>query len=180
MQQLLDRRRHPRTRADELARLRARYRAQPSPRACSEEAQRLAKELRRLRRAMADALSRLEVQACRGCARNHPLPEGRWPGGHCCGGKTLSIFSPEEVAALRLGGTRTRDWKPPTSDHAGCVFRGPRGCSLAPEDRPSICLRYVCLELRHELKEGGDWAELSRLAAELRDTDAALRRSLLD
>lgn len=128
---------------------------------------------------MAELLSTIEIQSCRGCARHHPLPEGRWPGGHCCGGKTLNIFSPEEVAALKMGGTRARDWRAPQSDHAGCVFRGPTGCSLEPEDRPSICLRYLCLELREELRAEPEWEGVSRIGAELRDTYAALH-ALLD
>lgn len=128
----------------------------------------LAEELRHLRRKMAEALH--EVRACRGCAAGHPHPEGRWAGGHCCGGQTLRIFSAPEVAALKLGGTEPADWTPPHDDHAGCAFRGPTGCSLAPEDRPSICLRYICLELRAELlaREGG--REVLAVAAKLRDT----------
>jgi len=180
VQQLLDRYRHPRSRADELTRLRARHRAQPGPREVAAEAVTLAERLRVLRREMAELLSRLDIQSCHGCARHHPPPEGHWPGGHCCGGKTLNIFSAEEVAALKLGGTRTREWRPPRDDHAGCVFRGPEGCSLEPEDRPSICLRYLCLELREELKAGSEWAQVSRLAAELRDTDMALRAMMRD
>jgi len=168
LRRLVDRARHPQTRADELARLRARHRAQPSRRGSDPELVALADELRRLRRALADELRNASVSSCHGCARGHPLPEGRWPGGHCCGGNTLDIFSVDEVAALELGGTSLRDWAPPDGDHAGCAFRGPRGCSLEPEDRPSICLRYICLELRAELREGGQ-ARVFELAAALRD-----------
>jgi hypothetical protein len=125
---------------------------------------------------MIDALG--EVEACRGCAKGHPLPAGRWQGGHCCGGRTLHIWSADEVAALRLGGTRFADLDPPRSDHAGCIYRGPLGCSLAPQDRPTICVRFLCLELRGELREDPRWREVSRLGAELRDTFAALMELL--
>ena len=125
-------------------------------------------EMRRLRRSLAAELERPDVHACRGCARGHPQPEGRWPGGHCCGGNTLEIFSATEVAALKLAGTAPGDWQPPIGDHAGCAFRGRDGCSLAPEHRPTICLRYICLELRAELKSRGQ-ARVFELAAALRD-----------
>jgi hypothetical protein len=167
LRHLVDRARHPRTRADELATLRARHRASPSPRRADDERLALAQRLRRLRRRMAEALG--QVDACRGCAAGHPPPEGRWSGGHCCGGQTLSIFSREEVAALKLGGTKPRDWTPPDGDHAGCAFRGPAGCSLAPEDRPSVCLRYICLDLRAELKAREDGRDVLALAAAIRD-----------
>ena len=128
----------------------------------------LASELRRLRRALAAELEHADVQSCHGCARGHPLPAGRWAGGHCCGGNTLEIFSATEVAALKLAGTTPRDWKPPRDEHAGCAFRGHDGCSLPPEDRPTICLRYICLELREELKSRGQ-QPVFELAAALRD-----------
>jgi hypothetical protein len=164
-QQLVDRWRHPRSRADELASLRARHRAQPPRRATSPTKREAADRMRVVRRQLSDALA--EVSACRTCAKGHPEPEGRWSGGHCCGGNTLQIFSAAEVASLKAAGTKTGDWTPPDSAHAGCAFRGPTGCSLEPEDRPSICLRYICLDLRRELLERGDGRAILALASEL-------------
>jgi hypothetical protein len=166
--QLVDRLRYPRTRADELAALRARFRAQPSRHEASEEQRALADELRALRVKMAELLA--SVTSCSGCAKGHPLPHGRWQGGHCCGGRTLDIFQPSEVAALALGGTRPSALPVPKSDHAGCVYRGPEGCSLEPADRPSLCVRFLCLELKNELRARDDWRAIAETAAALRDT----------
>jgi len=165
---LLDRLRHPRSRADELAALRARFAAQPKPRQASSEQRRLAVELRRLRIELHAALR--DVRACAHCARGHPLPNGRWDGGHCCGGKTLELFSPDEVAALKLAGTDGAALSAPRSDHAGCVFRGPQGCSIDPADRPTICVRYVCAELREELRACPDHRRTLKLAGALTRT----------
>lgn len=162
---LVDRLRHPRSRADELARLRARFDAQPGPSDASDEQRALAERMRALRAELSAALG--DVDACRGCAKGHPLPSGRWDGGHCCGGRTLDIWSPTEAFALKLGGTSATKLVPPRSDHAGCAFRGPVGCSLQPQDRPSICLKYVCMDLRVELRAREDWPEIARLAKEL-------------
>ncbi len=150
VRQLIDRARHPRSRADDLAKLSARFAAQPSSREAGPEAVALAKELRELRLEMVEALE--GVSACGGCAKGHPEPAGRWSGGHCCGGGTFRVFTQNEVAALKLAGTRMRDLRPPVGDHAGCAFRGATGCSLAPEHRPTICVRFICLELRAELR----------------------------
>ena len=157
--------RHPRSRADELASLRARFSVMPSRWAASPELRASAEELRRLR----EELSRAQrgVSACAGCAKGRPEPHGHWVGGQCCGGQTLTIWSREECAALKLSGTKATALEPPRGDHAGCAFRGERGCSLAAADRPSICVRYFCLELRAELKGGEEWALVSRLASEL-------------
>jgi hypothetical protein len=163
--QLLDRLRHPRSRADDLAALRARFAAQPSRREAGDAALTSARRLRVLRREMSDALG--EVDACHGCARGHPLPAGRWRGGHCCSGSTLTIWSQEECAALELAGTDPARLAPPRGDHAGCAFRGERGCSLEPEDRPTLCLRYACSTLIRELRARSDGAAIGRLAAEL-------------
>jgi hypothetical protein len=165
---LVDRMRYPRTRADELAALRARFRAQPTKREASRERIAAAERLRELRIAMSEALG--SVEACHVCAKGHPQPWGRWDGGHCCGGRTLDIWSPDEVAALKLGGTDIAKASAPRDDHAGCVFRGPTGCSLAAADRPTICVRYLCLDLRAELRARIDWQHVSAIASELRDT----------
>lgn len=61
------------------------------------------------------------------------------------------MFSPAEVRALSSAG----QLPPPLEDHppgdAGCIFRGPRGCSAEVEARPVRCLLYVCDELSAEL-----------------------------
>ncbi len=163
--QLLDRLRHPRSRADDLSALRARFRALPSRREASPERVASAERLRQLRIEMAKATA--APDACRGCAQGHPEPAGHWAGGHCCSGRTLDVWTQSECAALKLAGTDAASLEPPRSDHAGCAFRGPRGCSLDAHDRPSICLRYVCLELRAELKKAGTWGEVGRIASEI-------------
>jgi hypothetical protein len=162
--QLLDRLRHPRSRADELSALRARFRAQPSRREASPERVAAAERLRALRIEMARATEAAAPASCSTCAKGHPLPHGHWSGGHCCGGRTLDVWTAAECASLKLAGTDASSLEPPPGDHAGCTFRGERGCSLAPEDRPSICLRYVCLDLRAELKRTGVWPEIARIA----------------
>jgi hypothetical protein len=174
---LFRRRAEPASREEELVTLRARFRAQPSAREAGPEAVASAKRLRELRVEMAAAFE--DVNACRTCARGRPEPNGHWQGGSCCGSNTLDLFSAEEVASLKLSGVTASDLTPPRADHAGCVFRGPTGCSLAPEQRPSICVRYICLELRAEVRDGGErWQRLSQLGAALRDEStrfAALR-----
>lgn len=167
---LVDRLRHPRSRADELARLRARFQAQPSARDATEGQRELALRMRALRLELSAAVGR--VDACSGCARGHPHPSGRWDGGHCCGGRTLDIWSAAETFALKLGGTSATKLEAPRGDHAGCAFRGATGCSLLPADRPSICLKYVCVDLRTELRARDDWGRIAALAREL---DAAMK-----
>ncbi|MFT3771382.1 MAG: hypothetical protein QM820_38705 [Minicystis sp.] len=159
---LVDRLRHPRSRADEVAALRRRFAR--GERASAEEIA-LAAELRRLREALSTALA--NVESCSRCARGHPLPHGRWDGGHCCGTETTKVFTDDEVAALRLAGTTPSRLDPPRGDHAGCAFRGPAGCSLAVADRPNICVRFVCLELEGELRERGDLRAIKAIAAEM-------------
>ena len=73
---------------------------------------------------------------------------------------------------------RARNLAPPDDDHAGCAFRGATGCSLEPEQRPNICVRYVCLELRAELIEKPEWRRVSELGAALRDEYARFERLL--
>src|SRR5882672_997830 len=124
---LVDRLRHPRSRADEVLAVRRRLVAQPARSEASEEELALSRELFRLREQLTSALG--TVSACSGCARGHSLPHGRWNGGQCCGGRTAEIFTDDELAALRLSGTTPARLAPPSSDHAGCAFRGPQGCS---------------------------------------------------
>ncbi len=176
---LLDLLIHDRARADELQDLRKRLAAAPPPGRVSHQEALLALELRELRGEILRALG--EVQVCRGCARGHPLPHGRWDGGHCCGGRTAHLFTDDEVASLRAGGTRAWHLRGPHSEHAGCSFRGPRGCSLRPADRPNLCVRYTCPELREELRARGDLAQIDRMCDRLlvtftRFTQARARR----
>lgn len=181
---LVDRLRHPRSRADEVASVRRRLAAAPRDGASPEEVA-VAAELRRLREALSAAFA--SVESCRGCARGHPLPHGRWHGGHCCGGRTELVFTDDEVAALRLAGTTPSHLVPPGSgwglgphaperDHAGCAFRGPDGCSLAAADRPSLCVRFICRELEEELRGRGDLREIKAIAAALGKTFERWRR----
>ena len=167
---LVDRLRHPRSRADEVLAVRRRLVAQPAPSEASEEERALAGELLRVRTELTEALA--GVTSCSGCARGHSLPHGRWSGGQCCGGSTEGIFTDDELAALRLSGTTPSRLSPPRSDHAGCAFRGPEGCSLTVADRPNLCVRYICRELEAELTAAGTLPRVKALARELGDTFA--------
>jgi hypothetical protein len=118
-----------------------------------------------------------QVRACGGCGRGRSLPHGRWDGGFCCGGRTEGVFDDDEVAALALAGTRPRDLRVPDGDHAGCAFRGPRGCVLSPVDRPSLCVRFVCRELEAELREDGAWERTRALTRQLEATFARFVRA---
>ncbi len=160
---LVDRLRHPRSRADDLAALGRRFAAVPSE--SDPEAVALAREMRALRRELHAALA--GVTECSRCAHRHPLPAGRWDGGHCCSCATPQVFTDVEVAALATGGTSFLALSAPRADHAGCAFRGPTGCSLDAADRPVICVRYVCVDLERELRDDGRWLEVRRLRAAL-------------
>ena len=174
-QHLVDRLRHPRTRADEVLRVRRRLVAQPVPSQASNEQLALARELLRLREELTDSLG--VVGACSGCARGRSLPHGRWNGGHCCGGRTEDIFTDDELGALRLSGTTPARLVPPRSDHAGCAFRGPEGCSLDVADRPNLCVRFICRELEAELTASGAFAAAKELARDLGKTFARFSRA---
>jgi hypothetical protein len=165
---LVDRLRHPRSRADEVLAVRRRLMAQTAPSDASDEELALARDLRRLREELSQALA--GVSACGTCARGHALPHGRWSGGQCCGGHTEGVFTDDELAALRLSGTTPSRLVPPRSDHAGCAFRGPEGCSLDVADRPNLCVRYVCRELDGELRELGSVTSVKAIARELGTT----------
>ena len=114
---LVDRMRHPKSRADEVLAVRRRLVAQPAASQVSEEQIALAGELRRLREELSAALG--GVASCSGCARGHSLPHGRWNGGQCCGGSTENIFTDDELGALRLSGTTPARLAPPHADHSG-------------------------------------------------------------
>ena len=104
-------------------------------------------------------------EACQRCAR--PRNE-RWPGGHCCSAETQHLFTSDEVAALKLSGTKPNHFKPPQSEQAGCAFRGPRGCSLEAAHRPTLCVRYTCRELQTELDKRSDGPAIAQLNERLR------------
>lgn len=177
LERLFHRSTEPRSRAEELAKLRARFRAQPSAREAGPRAVESAEKLRELRVAMSAAFE--DVDACRSCAKGRPEPHGHWRGGSCCGARTLDLFTPAEVASLKLAGVSHGDLRPPTGDHAGCAFRAEAGCTLAPEHRPNICVRYVCLELRAEVIEKPEWKRISELGAALRDEFSRFEERLL-
>lgn len=168
MMALRDRLRHGRARAEDVAALRRRMGEQPGRDRVSAEEVAAADELRALRRRLSAAIG--EVTSCRSCARGHPLPHGRWEGGHCCGAETADLFNDDEVAALRLSGTgpgRLRLPVLPDRVHAGCSFRGPRGCGLSAVDRPNVCVRYLCPDLTRELHGRGDLGEIEALGARM-------------
>jgi len=160
-----------RSRARDLTELYRRFAAAPDASEVSAEERSIALALRASREALSAALD--GVESCGTCARGHPMPHGRWTGGHCCGGPTEGVFTDDEVAALKLSGTTRGRLSAPTADHAGCAFRGPEGCSLAAADRPNLCVRYLCHGLERELGERGD---LPRIKALAREIDAAFRR----
>jgi len=154
--------RYGRSRAQELGRLRARFRAVSALEHGGKPATRLAVDLSELRERTCLKLGRLN--SCSACAQGHAPPQGRWAGGRCCGARTLGLFSQDEVAALWLAGIRPRDLRPPLTEHAGCAFRGSEGCSLEPRQRPTICVRYLCVEVREEVRQRGDWTTIALLA----------------
>jgi hypothetical protein len=161
LKQFIERRRQPRSRADELATLRARLAVQPGRWRSSAEERAVAEKLRSLKIESARALGK--VHSCSVCAQGCESPKGRWLGGRCCGTNTDVPFCSDEMGALKLAGTRDIDLRAPTGDHAGCAFRGETGCSLPPEHRAGICLEYVCAELKEELRGRSDWQYLQWL-----------------
>jgi hypothetical protein len=175
---LVDRLRQPRSRADEVLAVRRRLVAQPSPSEASAEELALARELAELRARLMEALG--DVRACAGCARGRSLPHGRWSGGHCCGGRTEELFTDDELGALRLSGTTPARLAAPRSDHAGCAFRGPEGCSLAIADRPNLCIRFLCRELEGEVTARGDLAHVKSVARALGETFVRFERARSD
>lgn len=162
---LVDRLRQPRARADQLRALRERLQRAGDASPTTDEEVALARQLRELRERLDQAVG--AVRSCSGCAAGHPEPFGHWQGGHCCGGRTEDLFTDDELAALALAGTTPGRLTPPRSELAGCVFRGPTGCSLAVRDRPNLCVRFLCRELEGELTVRGDRREIAAIQAEL-------------
>ncbi len=104
--------------------------------------------------------------ACARCAGAYPPPASTWDGGYCCSGSTDALFDELELAALYASGSRPRHLRPPRAPVAGCIFRGPRGCSLPPRHRPNKCLRFLCRDAQRELHLGGSLETVVALAAE--------------
>ncbi len=153
-------------RSDDLGRLKRLFKARSrDPVGPGPEERSLATQMRSLRREILTALG--PVHACRTCAEGYPPPNGHWPGGYCCGGVTEALFTEVEIACLMVAGTRPRHLRPPRSEQAGCLFRGPRGCSLSFEDRPNRCVSYLCNDLMRELAKGNRLAQIEALCAAL-------------
>lgn len=164
VRRIIDRLRHEPSRARELHQLGRRFdEAQPANQT-SEAERGLALRVRRIKVRLAALLE--GVTSCGSCSVHYPPPQGYWSGGHCCSGHTEDVFTDDEISALKLAGTRTRDLRAPRSAHAGCAFRGPQGCSLVPAHRPNICVRYVCRDLRRELHRRGLLDQVEQLEAE--------------
>jgi len=167
--QLWERILHGSSRADELAALYRRLDAKPRQGSPAEAE--LIPCLGRLRQEIAAALE--DFEACARCARNRPLPHGRFEGGFCCGGFTEDLFDSHELALLRQLGTRPADLRLPRAHskvQAGCVFRGPQSCSLPPQHRPTICLTYICPDLARDLHRRGELEAMERICGELTRT----------
>lgn len=171
LRRLLDRWRYRPSRAAALAALRSRYRA-AAARIRAPQATRLAIRLRQLRETVAAELQGTE--ACAGCARRCTLgPPPAWEGGLCCSGETSALFTTDELAALRAAGTRLKDLRPPRTLHDGCIFRAEHGCTLAPADRPNLCVRFLCRDLSRELAARGKIRRVVALCDEIERTFAA-------
>ncbi|MBS1124077.1 MAG: uncharacterized protein H6Q90_6305, partial [Deltaproteobacteria bacterium] len=86
-----------------------------------------------------------------------------------CAGVTADLFDGNELAALAHAGTRPRDLTAPAraDAHAGCAFRGPRGCTLDVMHRPGRCVHYLCDTLRRELHARGQLDPVETKLAEL-------------
>lgn len=170
VERLLIRVRQVPSRADELITLRARLRRERSTVPGAEE-QATALAMRALKQRISEALS--STTSCAHCAEGKRPPRGVFPGGDCCAGVTADLFDDDEVAALAQAGTRPADLRAPRTTHAGCAFRGERGCTLSAADRPGRCVHYTCMTLRRELRARGDLAQADAMLDELK---GAMRR----
>ena len=169
VERLLIKLRQP-SRAAELIELRRRVRAELAAPVDDEE-KRLAALVHARKLAVVAQLA--GVSSCATCARGTPWPNGHYSGGDCCCGVTNEVFDDHEIAALVHAGTRPRDLTPPRDDHAGCAFRGARGCSLAVAHRPARCVHYVCDLLKRELYDRG---QLETIEASLGELNAAMKQ----
>jgi hypothetical protein len=164
LERLLIKVRQPRSRADELIALRARFRDELAARTDVDE-HTLARSVRDKKLAVSAAIA--DVASCGTCAKGTPWHV--YDGGECCSGVTAELFDDSELAALAHAGTRPSDLvAPPGSDaHAGCAFRGPTSCTLALEHRPARCVHYVCDSLRRELHARGRLDDVEAKLADL-------------
>jgi hypothetical protein len=169
-ERLLIKLRQPASRAAELIELRRRLRAELASGA-SEDEHALAREVHAAKLAVVAELR--DIRSCASCSTGQPWPNGHYSGGDCCCGVTNEVFDDHEVGALAHAGTRARDLVPPRDEHAGCSFRGARGCSLEVEHRPARCVHYVCDVLRHELHDRG---RLDTIEAKLGELNQAMQR----
>jgi hypothetical protein len=171
VERLLIKLRQPASRADELVELRRRVRDELASDA-GEDERRLASAVQARKLEVVAELR--AVSSCGSCARDQPWPVGGYEGGACCSGVTAELFDDNELAALVHAGTRVRDLVPPRHDpHAGCAFRGARGCSLEVAHRPARCTHYVCDTLRRELHDRG---QLDTVETRLADLNLAMQR----
>ena len=159
---LLDRVRYPRSRADELAQLRSRAARLTGASDAEREA---AAQLSASKQRLSSLLQ--GVGSCAQCNHQHPRPEGPWRGGYCCSAPTTNLFTDDELAALLASGVALNDLRAPKEPQHGCVFRGERGCSISPAERPSVCVLYLCMTLELELARRGDMSPIDALRADL-------------
>ena len=157
-----------RPRANSLREVRRRLADMDGQRKVSPAESASALRLRALREELGARIGR--VVACSQCVR--PRSQD-WPGGACCEGPTEELFDDQELASLKIAGTKPRHLRSPIlgranrASHVGCIFRGPKGCSLPPSRRPTLCVRYTCFALQRELDQRKDSDEINRLQAEL-------------
>jgi len=171
VERLLIKLRQPASRADELVELRRRLRDEIASDVDDAE-RRLARDVHARKLDVASTLR--AVSSCSSCAIHQPWPVGGYEGGACCSGVTAELFDDNELAALAHAGTRTRDLTPPRREaHAGCAFRGSRGCTVDVAHRPARCVHYICDGLRRELHDRG---QLDAIEAKLADLNRAMQR----
>jgi len=170
VERLLIRRRQPASRATELIELRKRTRAEIAAAVDPDELA-LARDVLAQKLRVAGAIT--TARSCGGCAVKQPFPTGHFAGGACCAGVTGVLFDDDELGALVHAGTRPDDLVAPVTDHAGCAFRGPTGCTLAVTHRPARCVHYFCETLRGELHARG---ALDALERELGELDRSMQR----
>lgn len=172
IERLLIKVRQPKSRADELIALQRRLRDERA-RDIGDDERAFARDARARKLAVAAELR--SISSCRTCATGQPWPRGGYDGGACCSGVTADLFDDNELAALAHAGTRPRDLVPPggTDAHAGCAFRGPRGCTLDVMHRPGRCVHYLCDTLRRELFKRG---QLDAVEAKLAELNRAMQQ----
>jgi hypothetical protein len=154
------------SRAQEYVDLRSRFSAHREK--FSEEERQLSATLQLQKKALSGLFG--EVSSCSRCNHEHPRPEGPWAGGYCCSTSTFNVFDDDEIAVLSAANSTPRQMHPPREDQHGCLFRGHLGCSLSVEQRPAICVRYVCATLEAELKKQGKLAAIKEAERKLKET----------